>query len=350
MNMTRKDDTVLVTGGSGYVGSSLIEALLRQGYRVRTTLRSLTRAEEVRAWVAGALEPGSADPDRLSFYAADLLSDGGWLDAAEGSRYVLHVASPLGQGVPKGTDLVTPAREGTLRVLRASATAGVERVVYTSSLIAAHAAAVPGLIRQPRIDEETWTDPDARGLGEYGRSKTLAERAAWQFLEENGSGMTLATVLPGLIVGPVLTKNVSGSVEIVSRLLAGKVPALPRIGFATTDMRDLAELHILAMTAPEAANERFIGVGDFLWLADIARILREHYPAYAAKIPTRRLPDFVIRLAAPFQEEARFMAPQLGIQREFSSAKSARLLRWQPRPAEEAVLACAESLIRRGAV
>ena len=345
MDAKPENQSVLVTGGSGYVGGWIIVALLQRGYRVRTTLRHLAREGAMRAAVASQIDPA----DRLSRFAADLSSEQGWASAVRGCDFVVHVASPMGQGMPRGTDLVSPAREGTLRVLRAAAGARVRRVVITSSTVAAQPAVAAG--GEPvQTDEAGWTDPAEKGLSEYARSKTLAERAAWEFTEGSSGGMALATVLPGMILGPVLAKSVSGSVEVVSRMLQGKVPALPRIGFSTLDVRDLADLHIRAMEAPPAAGQRFVAVSSFLWLADIARLLREHLGARAAKVPTRALPDFVLRLSAWFSAEAAFMAPMLGRRREFHSSKAETLLGWRPRPASQAVLDCAESLIRQNLV
>jgi dihydroflavonol-4-reductase len=345
MSGTNHKGTVLVTGGSGYLAGWIVTGLLREGYKVRATLRSLQRQADVRAAIATQVAP----EDRLSFVAADLLSDEGWNSALSGCEYAIHVASPMGQGAPKGTDLVGPARDGTLRVLKAAAANGVQRVVCTSSTIAAQAPTAPGE-KQPLANEQTWTDPKEKGVGEYGRSKTLAEHAAWKFMEQDTSGMTLATVLPGMILGPVMTKSVSGSLDLVFRFLAGKVPALPHVGFCITDTQELVDLHLRAMTSPAAANERFIGTGDFLWFSEMAELLRKHFPAYAAKIPKRRLPDLVIRLTALFQEEARFIAPMLGKRKEFDSNKAGALLQWHARPSSEAVIECARSLIDQGVV
>ncbi len=340
----KQRETVLVTGGSGYVGAWMIVALLRRGYHVRTTLRSLAKKDAVRSAVATQVPPEG----RLSFFAADLLSDTGWESAVEGCEYVLHVASPLGQGVPKGTDLVGPAREGTLRVLRAASRQGVRRVVVTSSIAAAQP---PRSVRpdlQAPVDESVWTDSAEKELPEYPRSKTLAERAAWDFIEKAPHQMTLATILPGLILGPVITPGFAGSVEVVSRMLAGKFPALPRIGFNIVDVRDLTDLHLKAMVAPEASGQRFLATADFLWLSDIANLLRDRFADRAAKIPKHKLPDFVLRLAALFrQEEAVFMAPMLGVRTGFDIAKAGTLLDWHPRSASTAVIECAESLIRQ---
>ncbi len=344
MDTEVKSKTVLVTGGSGYVAGWMIVGLLRRGYRVRATLRSLEREASVRSAVGGQVEAG----DQLTFSAANLLSDEGWENAVEGCDAVLHVASPMGQGEPEA-DLVRPAREGTLRVLKAAAKHGVRRFVYTSSTVAAQAPVGSGA-KQPRTNEESWTDAEQKGLGEYVRSKTLAEQGAWNFIRQDRSGMTLTTILPGMIPGPVMSPTVSGSLELIYRLLKGKVPALPRIGFAITDAEDLVDLHVKALENPEAANQRFLGVGDFLWMSEIASLLREQFGARAANVTTRKLPDVVLRLAAVFQHEARFMAPMLGKRTEFDTSKAASLLHWQPRPSSAAVVECAESLFKSGIV
>jgi dihydroflavonol-4-reductase len=345
LNGTNRKRTVLVTGGTGYLAGWVTVGLLREGYEVRATLRNLHKESEVRTAIDEQVDSGS----RLSFVAADLLKDEGWMTAMTGCQYVLHIASPMGQGTPKGTDLVGPARGGTLRVLKAAAASGVERVVCTSSGFASQTPAVPGEM-QPLANEDTWTDPTEKSLPEYARSKILAERAAWEFVKTDTSGMTLATVLPGMILGPMINKSVSGSLELISRLLTGKLPALPRIGFGIIETQNLVDLHLRAMTSPAAANQRFIGVGDFLWISDIAEILKKRFPDRSAKIPSRQLPDWILRLSALFQEEARFMAPMLGKRREFDTSKASSLLQWHARPSSEAVIECAKSLIDRGLV
>ncbi len=339
-NGVKREETALVTGASGYVAGWMIVGLLREGYAVRATLRNLSRQNEVRAAVAAK----GVSVEDLTFAEADLLRDEGWHAALAGCTYALHVASPMGQGAPKGTDLVTPAREGTLRVLRAAAANGVQRVVCTSSVAAAQATAASDGT-EPRADETTWTDLRGRGVGEYIRSKTLAERAAWEFIEKDASGLTLATVLPGMILGPAMTGNISGSVGVVARLLTGKTPALPYIGFSISDISDLVKLHLKAMVSPAAANQRLIGVGDFLWLSEMAEILRERFPEWSSKIPRRRLPDWLLRLLAPFQEEAKFAVSMLGRRREYNAGKASALLGWQARPSRDALLDCAKSLI-----
>ena len=330
-----------MTGGSGYIAGWIIVQLLEQGGRVRTTVRSPSREVAVRNAVAGQIDP----EDRLSFSVADLLKDEGWSDAVTGCNYVIHVASPMGQGEPKA-DLLGPAREGTIRILKAARDAGVQRVVLTSSTVAAKPSSKRGEVASTATDENAWTDPDEKGLSSYARSKTLAERAAWEFVRQTG-GVELTTILPGMVLGPVMTGKISGSVELISRMLTGKVPALPRVGFSVIDVRNLADLHIRAMRHPKAAGQRFLGVGDFLWMEDMAKPLSDHFGQQASTVPTRRLSDFVLRVAALFQYEARFMVPLLGRRTNFDVSKAANLLDFHPRPATEVVLACARDLIRQ---
>jgi dihydroflavonol-4-reductase len=339
-----KAETVLVTGGSGYLGGWTVVALLKQGYRVRTTVRSLAREGALRADVARQVDPG----DRLSVVAANLLADEGWARAADGADFILHTASPMGVGEFKDQDLIRPAREGTLRVLSAGAKAGVKRVVMTSTLMAALPSGHSG--DGGATDETVWTDLTRRGVNHYAHSKTLAEQDAWAFVKQAGGAMTLSTVLPSVIQGPVMGKDVSGSLELLARMLRGQMPRLPRLGFTMVDVRDLVDLHLKAMTAPEAAGQRFVATSDFLWLADIARLLREHLGPRAAKVSTRMAPDLLVRFGALFDPELRQLVGDLGVRREFSTAKAARLLGWRARPSAEAVLASAEGLVREGLV
>ncbi|MBV8594567.1 MAG: NAD-dependent epimerase/dehydratase family protein [Caulobacteraceae bacterium] len=337
-------ETVLVTGGSGFIASWCAIGLIERGYAVRTTVRDLAREGAVRAAIARRVDPG----ERLSVHAADLTRDDGWDAAADGCAYVLHVASPLGVPEPRNPDdLIRPAREGALRALNAAIRAGARRMVMTSSVAATSPPASAG---DGESDETVWTNPGDPGLGAYARSKTLAERSVWDRVREAGGATTLAVVNPALVLGPVLSRDFSDSVQIVQRLLAGTVPGLPRLGFNIVDVRDVADLHILAMTAPEAAGERFIAAGDFAWMADIAALLRARLGPQASKVPTRAAPDLLIRLASIFDRDLRTVTPGLGRRRTFTSAKAQRLLGWRPRPMEETVLDCARSLIDAGAV
>jgi len=334
--------TVLVTGGSGFLGGWCVAELLRRGYRVRTTVRDLAREEGVRAGLAAEVD---AD-ERLSFVAADLSEDGGWAEAASGCDYVLHIASPFPPRQPKDPDeLIVPAREGTLRALRAALDAGAERVVVTSSVAAVRNR--PGRRPGP-LTEEDWTDPGNLSLTPYTRSKTIAERAAWSLAEERGATERLAVVNPGAILGPLLGEGRSYSLEMVARLLGG-VPGTPRLGFSIVDVRDVAALHVDAMTAPEAAGERFIAIARFLWMAEVAAVLRERLGEDAAKVPKRTVPNIAVRAMALFDPSVRSIVGDLGKKVEMSSEKARTRLGWTTRPVEETIVDCARSLIARDA-
>ncbi len=337
---------ILVTGGSGFLASHCILALLAAGHQVRATLRSPQREAGLRAGLAAA----GFDPDgRLEIVAADLMADDGWSRAVSGCRHVLHVASPLSAAAPRHEDeLIRPAREGTLRVLRAAHAAGVERVVLTSSF-----AAIGYGKRLTRPYAETdWTDASAPDLAAYPKSKTLAERAAWKFVDGEGRGLELTVVNPVGIFGPLLGPDMSASILLIRSMLEGKLPALPRLIFGVVDVRDVAELHLRAMTDPAAAGERFIATaGDFLTMQQIAQALKDRLGPAADKVSTRVLPDWLVRLAARFSATARQAAtPELGRTKNASSAKARAMLGWEPRPAAEALAATGESLIRFGLV
>lgn len=335
---------VLVTGGSGFIGSRCILQLLSAGHQVRTTVRDLKREPEVRA----TLKVGVAgSTDGLSFVAADLEKEAGWLEATTGCEYVLHVASPFPANVPKHEDeLIIPAREGALRVLRASRDAGVKRVVLTSSFAAIGYGHKP---HQTLLDETNWTDPNGEGVTAYVKSKTLAERAAWEFIAREGKGMELSVVNPVGVFGPVLGPDYATSILIIQRLMDGAVPGLPRIYFGAVDVRDVAELHLQAMTHPAAKGERFLAVaGDFLSTLDVARILKRRMGEAAKRVPTRQLPDWLVRLAALRDPAVRQIIPELGIVKNATSQKAQRVLGWTPRSNEDAIVATAESLMRLG--
>ncbi len=338
------NETVLVTGGSGYIGGWSVVALLERGYTVRATIRDLSREAAVRKALGTVTDPG----DRLSFHAANLTSDDGWDAATQGCDYVLHVASPLGVPAPKDHQaLIVPARDGAKRAISAAIRAGVKRVVMTSSVAATSPAydAPDGV-----TDETTWTNADDLRMGAYTRSKTIAERAAWDLIGEAGGSTSLAVVNPALVLGPVMGADFSDSVQIVQRLLNGNMPGIPRLGFNIVDVRDVADLHLRAMTDPAAAGERFIAAGEYAWMADIAEILRAELGPQAAKVPTRRAPDLLIRLAAIFDRDLATVTPGLSRRQEASGAKAQRVLGWKPRPMRETVLDCARSLIAAGLV
>jgi dihydroflavonol-4-reductase len=336
--------TVLVTGGSGFIGSYCILQLLSAGYRVRATVRNLEREPEVRA----TLKTVGTDPgDRLFFVAANLESDAGWQRAVSGCEYVLHVASPLpANAVNNEDELIVPAREGTLRVLRAARDAGVKRVVVTSSF-AAIGYGHPQ--RTTPFDETVWTDPTRPDVRAYAKSKTLAERAAWDFIAEQGGVLELATINPVVVFGPVLSNDYSTSILVVKSLLDGAIPLLPQLCFGTVDVRDVADLHVRAMTHPAAKGERFLALADgFVSVRDIALMLKQRLGARARRVPTLRAPNGLMRLIALHSRRVKEIVPELGKVKSATNEKARRLLGWAPRSNEEAVLATAESLARLG--
>ena len=336
--------TVLVTGGSGFIGSHSIPQLLTAGHQVRTTVRSLKREGDVRAMLKqGGVVPGS----RLSFVAADLESDAGWPEAVAGCEYVLHVASPFPANVPKNDDeLIVPAREGALRVLRAARNAGVKRVVLTSSFAAIGYGQPP---QTKPFDETNWTNPDGEGITAYVKSKTLAERAAWDFIAREGGGLELSVVNPVGVFGPVLGPDYSTSILIVQRMLDGALPGCPKLYFGAVDVRDTVDLHIRAMTHPAAKGERFLAVaGDFLTMLGIAKVLKEHMGAAANRVPMRELPNWLVRLASLRDPAVKLILPELGKAKNGTNAKARRVLGWSPRSNEESILATGESLVRLG--
>ena len=330
---------MLVTGGSGFIGSYCILDLLRAGYRVRTTVRSPDREATVRELL------GAESAEALSFATADLTADAGWPDAVSGCDFVLHVASPFPLGPPKHEDdLIVPAREGALRVLGAARDAGVKRVVMTSSFAAIGYGTSP---RDTPFSEEDWTNPDGEDVSAYAKSKTLAERAAWDFIAREGGGLELSVVNPVGVFGPVLGSDFSTSLQLVKRLLDGAMPGIPRVAFGIVDVRDVADLHRRAMTDPAAAGERFLAVaGQFMTVAEIAALLRERMGAEAKKVPTRMLPNWLVRLVSVFDSSVRQIVPELGKQREASNAKAKSVLGWAPRSNDDALVASAESLLR----
>jgi nucleoside-diphosphate-sugar epimerase len=338
--------TILVSGGSGFIGSHCILQLLAAGHRLHTTVRSLNREGDVRAMLKeGGAEPG----DRLSCFVADLETDAGWTEAVAGCDYVLHVASPFPASVPQHEDeLIVPAREGALRVLRASRGAGVKRVVLTSSFAAI------GYGHKPQIapfDETNWTDADAEGLAPYVKSKTLAEQAAWDFIAKEGGGLELSVINPVGVFGPILGPDFSTSILLLKRLIDGAVPGCPRLYFGIVDVRDVADLHIRAMTHSAAKGERFLAVaGDCMSVLDIAKLLRARMGATAKRVPRFQLPDWLLRIVALRDPGVRQIVPELGKVKNSTNEKAKRVLGWAPRSNEESIVATAESLVRLGLV
>jgi dihydroflavonol-4-reductase len=335
--------SVLVTGGSGFVGSHVILQLLQAGHDVRTTVRSREREATVRAMLAGA---GATALDRLSYAVADLTGDDGWAGAAAGCDYVMHVASPLPPTAPKDeNEVIIPARDGTLRVLRAAREARVKRVVFTSTCGAVYYGYPPQI--EP-FDETSWTRIDGGEMSAYVKSKALAERAAWDFIAAEGGSLELTTINPAGIFGPALGTDYSGSLDLIKRLLNG-MPGCPQLYFGVVDVRDVADLHLRAMTHPAAKGERFIAVsGHAMSMKEIGQVLRTRLGERASKVPTRQLPNWMVRLAARFDPELNSLLPMLGKIRHATSAKARRVLGWEPRSSEDALVATAESLLKLG--
>ncbi|HVX78243.1 MAG TPA: aldehyde reductase [Bradyrhizobium sp.] len=338
--------TVLVTGGSGFIGAHTILQLLAAGHRVRTTVRKLDRRKDVLAMLRQGRASSAED---VAFFTADLESDAGWKEAVAGCDYVLHVASPLPTLVPRDeNDLITPAREGTLRVLRAARDAGVRRVVVTSSFAAI------GYGHQPRsrpFDETDWTNLDGADVQPYIKSKALAERAAWDFIAREGGGLELSVVNPVAVFGPVLGADYSGSIAIIRLLMEGAMPAAPKIYFGLVDVRDVADLHLRAMTSPAARGERFLAVaGETMSLHQIARVLRSTLGSSAARVPRFEAPNWLVRLAAIGIPQLRDALPQLGRIRRSSNRKAVETLGWTPRSNDEIIIATADSLLKLGLV
>lgn len=339
--MEMQTGLVVVTGIGGFLGGHVAAQLLRAGYDVRGTLRTLNRAGAVEAAIRSA---AGTSAGALTFVEGDLLSDRGWEEAFAGAGLAVHTASPFPARVPKDENaLIVPAREGTLRVLKAAKTAGIRRVVLTSSIAATNYGS-----GKPPYTEADWTDVESPLATPYYKSKTLAERAAWEFARK--SGLELAVINPGLILGPILRAEAGTSVGIVQNLLKGRYPAMPDLSLPVIDVRDVAEAHVLALSVPQAAGERFIAGGAALSVKDIVTVLRREFPVYARKLPKFVLPNWLAGFAARFDPGLNLIIRELGRDARVSNEKARRVLGWKPRSEDEAIRASAESLINAGLV
>jgi nucleoside-diphosphate-sugar epimerase len=331
--------TVLVTGISGFLAGHIAVQLLQQGYRVRGTVRTVAKRGSVEASLRRG---GAEDVEGVECVEADLLQDKGWDEAVSGCDYVIHTASPFPASVPKDeNELIRPAREGTLRVLRAAHRAGVQRVVLTSSI----AATNYGSGVSP-YSEKDWTDVNGPQATPYYKSKTLAEQDAWAFARE--SGLALAVINPGLILGPLLNAEAGTSLAVLHKLLRGDFPALPRFGMCVVDVRDVADAHLRAMRVPDAAGQRFIAAGRFMWLSEIAAELHRAFPQLAGKVPQRTLPNWLVKVFALFDPATGLIVRELGLEKAVDTSKARSVLGWSPRSEEEAIRAGVQSLVDMG--
>jgi dihydroflavonol-4-reductase len=333
--------TVFVSGGSGYIAGFLIRQLVAEGWVVRTSIRNLAKEQAVR-------ETLGVNNAQLKFFAADLMQDAGWAEAMAGCSHVAHVASPLPVTAPKNEDeLIVPAREGALRALRFAKEAGVGRFVMTSSVAAI--AYGHGKTRQ-HFTEADWTNVDSPDAYAYVKSKTIAERAAREWVAANAPEMEFVTVNPSLVLGPLLSADFSASLEAIKKMLDGSLPGLPNFGFSVVDVRDVADLHVRCLTTPNLAGERFVAAGPFLWFSDIATILKEGLGPEARKVPSRKLPNFLVRLSALFDPVVRQVIGELGNVRDASAQHAKDVLGWQTRDPKESIVDTARDMIRLGIV
>jgi dihydroflavonol-4-reductase len=333
--------TVLLTGLTGFIAKHIALQLLQAGHTVRGTARSPERLAEVQAALAPHLPPGALD--RLSVVPADLLSDDGWAAAAQGCDVLMHTASPFPIAQPKDpADLIRPAVDGTLRAMRAAHAAGITRMIVTSSVAAVYDETKGGM-----QDESDWLNPDAPGTTAYSLSKLRAEQAAWAFAAEHPE-VQLTTINPTLVLGPPLDRHYGSSLGLVERILRGRDPAVPHIGFGLVDVRDVARMHVVAMETPATAGRRYIGSAESMWMDDMAAALKSAYPD--RRIPTRVAPAWLLRILALWDRDVRTILPRIGVMDRISNARARAEMGIEFRPADQALRDAAEWLVRNGAV
>ncbi|KFL25009.1 hypothetical protein JP74_21870 [Devosia sp. 17-2-E-8] len=332
-------DLVLLTGISGFLGGHVALQLLRRGFRVRGSVRDLGKAEKVRATMARH----GADIDRLEFVALDLLADAGWREALADVRYLQHTASPFFTTMPADRmDLIRPAVEGTERAIGAALAGDVERIVLTSSMAAIAYGHEPA---RRDFSAADWTNLSGPGVNAYTESKTLAERRAWEMVDGAGRHGLLTTINPSVLLGPLLDDDPGTSAALVGRLLDGSVPAAPRIAFGIVDVRDVAALHVAAMTDPRAAGQRLPISEATVSLIEASRALAKALPEQARKVPRFEMPDWLVRLYALFDSDVRGNLGELGIYKTIDSTAARAILGHPLIPATDAVIASARSLL-----
>lgn len=333
-------DRVLVTGASGFIAKYCIAELLREGYAVRGTVRSLARQKENE----DAVKQAGIEAPEIELVEADLLADAGWSDAVADCRYVLHVASPFPSSEPRDPQaLIQPARDGVVRVLHAAAAAGVERVVQTSSVVAIMRSTRPDA--EPRTEDD-WTDLTNGELSAYARSKTMAERAAWATVEDlpATTPLALTTVNPGMVLGPALDDDLSTSHVLIKLLGRGVYPAVPKLAFPVVDVRDVARQHVVAMTHPDAPGERWLSCNGTLSLRRLGELIVAALPDLARRVPTLELPSTLVRITSHFDRSLRSVRADLGKANLCANRKAVERLGMRFRTPEEAVASAALSL------
>ncbi len=339
-NMT---DTVLVTGITGFIASHVAADLLNKGFAVRGTVRNTAKGERL----AETLAAKGVETSNLELIEADLGKDAGWKAAVKDCRYVQHIASPFPLEAPANREALVPeARAGAMRVIEQAIGAGAERVVMTSSMVAMMGQ--PGRGKTMVVKEDDWSDPDWRPLTAYPVSKTRAERAVWDYAKSQNVTDRVTTICPGLVFGPDSYDNGGASLAIIKGLFSGKFPMMPRIAYPVVDVRDCASLHIKAMTNQDTGGRRLMAASNTLWISDISKILKTAYPA--AKLPTREMANWLVKALAVFDDSVRSIRPDLGTYHEADAHYVTSLTGIIPRPAKDAVLAAAESLIANGQI
>lgn len=339
--MTQRQ-TVLLTGITGFIAKHIALNLLNAGYDVVGSVRSESRGQEVRDAVAPHLLPSVDLEKSLRFVALDLGQDGGWDDAMRGVDILMHTASPFPLAPPKSEDdLIRPAVDGTLRALRAANKAGIQRVVLTSSFAAVMFAKLP--TDRAVFNESDWSDTSDPAIDAYSKSKTLAEKAAWDFVRDQAPDMALTTINPVMVLGPPLDIHFGSSVEVVQRLLGAKDPMVPRFGFSCVDVRDIAKMHVQALGLPETNGKRILGVDRFMWFAEMAEALKQRFPD--RKLVTRQAPNFFIHLMGVFDKSIRQIIPNLGKRFDGSNARAKELFAMEFIKTEDSLAATANYLI-----
>lgn len=339
-------ELVVVTGGSGFIASHIIIQLLQQGYAVRTTVRSPQKIALIKQLLTNG---GVEDFSDLTFAEADLTSDKNWEQLMSGATYAIHPASPTPTlNFKNESEMIRPAVDGVLRVLRAARDNGVKRVVLTSAYGAIFAGHKN---KKTPYTEEDWSDLSSKKVHPYQKSKTISELAARNFIKKEGDGLELTTVNPVAVMGPVLSSDYSHSNIQIQEFLEGKIKAVPNVNSGYVDVRDVASLHLLAMTSPKANGERFLATtGETLSMLEVTNILKEAFPQYADKLPKRTIPNIAVKAAALGNQQLKMIASIVGEYAETSNKKAVTILDWHPRSARVAIIATAQSMIDLGII